>query len=448
MYRYFLAIRYVLSRRVNLLGMIGVSLGVWALIVVVAIFSGYLTEVKKRLIGATSDIGATLIPEDTAYVDLAVEIEADPNVAACSPRIVWYGVSYSPDAEPARGNGQLNTNGIPGASDDFIALLGVDPTIEKNVTAMTEWIENVDDPDLRVADASRPLAELDGEPTLVLSTARAKAHGLSRGDRVHVSSGVMHEGRAGEALELVEGWFRVGGCFDSEFAVFDGFHVYAHIDAMRALLGAKSSNKSETWVNEIAIRVKDARETVKTSQRIRRRLNRDLPPFRNPIRVRTAEQANSQEILSIDHQRSLMQLVLYVIMIVAAFLVFATLSMMVTEKTHDIGILTALGATPRGVTFVFLACGLTISITGAVLGVLTGCVSAIYTDAFNTLMKDWFDVDLFPTAIYNLTHVPCELDPVWIATVAGSAIGLGLVVSGIPAWRAGRHDPLESLRNE
>ena len=62
--------------------------------------------------------------------------------------------------------------------------------------------------------------------------------------------------------------------------------------------------------------------------------------------------------------------------------------------------------------------------------------------------ESMFEIDLFPTQVYNLTHVPCDLDPWWIVSVAGVAVGLGLIVSGIPAWRAARHDPLQSLRNE
>ncbi len=143
-----------------------------------------------------------------------------------------------------------------------------------------------------------------------------------------------------------------------------------------------------------------------------------------------------------------MKMVLFVIMVVAAFLMYATLSMMVTEKTHDIGILTALGGSTWGVSSVFLACGLAITSIGSILGVITGCLSSIYLDNFNQFLKQSFEIDLFPTRIYNLKQVPYSLDPLWIMTVAGTAMGVGLVVSGLPAWRAARHDPLQSLRRD
>ena len=143
-----------------------------------------------------------------------------------------------------------------------------------------------------------------------------------------------------------------------------------------------------------------------------------------------------------------MKLVLFVIMVVAAFLMFATLSMMVTEKVHDIGILTAMGATRFGVLQVFMSCGLAIAVAGTVLGILLGCLSAVYLDDFNQWLRASFGIDLFPTTVYNLRRVPYHLDPLWIAQVAAMALGVGVVVSGVPAWRASRHDPVTSLRNE
>jgi lipoprotein-releasing system permease protein len=163
-------------------------------------------------------------------------------------------------------------------------------------------------------------------------------------------------------------------------------------------------------------------------------------------RVETWTYRNRAILLGVDHQRGLLKIVLIVILVVAAFLMFATLSMMVTEKTSDIGILTALGGTPWSVMQVFLLCGLCITVAGLLLGVGMGCLSAVYLDDFNRLMRAWFDVDLFPTRVYNLDRVPHDLDPLWIAQVCGMALGVGAMVSALPAFRAARADPLASLR--
>ncbi len=91
---------------------------------------------------------------------------------------------------------------------------------------------------------------------------------------------------------------------------------------------------------------------------------------------------------------------------------------------------------------------LAITLAGVILGVIAGCLSSIYLDAFNTWLSGQFGIDLFPSGVYNLTRVPYDLDPIWIAQVCAMALGAGLVVSGLPAVRAARHSPLRSLRNE
>ncbi len=118
------------------------------------------------------------------------------------------------------------------------------------------------------------------------------------------------------------------------------------------------------------------------------------------------------------------------------------------NQTNGIGILTALGATRRGVMQIFLSCGLSIAVLGSVLGLVAGCLSSYYLDNFNKWLRATFGLDLFPPHIYNLDRVPYHLDPVWITQVALMALGTGVLVSGLPAWRAARHDPLTSLRNE
>jgi lipoprotein-releasing system permease protein len=141
-----------------------------------------------------------------------------------------------------------------------------------------------------------------------------------------------------------------------------------------------------------------------------------------------------------------MQLVLFVIMVVAAFLMLATLSMMVTEKVSDIGILTAMGGTPRGVASVFLACGIVITLAGVAAGLALGTVTGIYLEEVRQALRWATGIDLFPIDVYNLDRVPCAIEPAWLAQVAAMALVVGVVVSFMPAWRAARHDPLVSLR--
>ncbi|HHI68455.1 MAG TPA: FtsX-like permease family protein [Planctomycetes bacterium] len=149
-----------------------------------------------------------------------------------------------------------------------------------------------------------------------------------------------------------------------------------------------------------------------------------------------------------DHERALMKLLLMISLVVAGFLIFATLSMMVTEKTRDIGILTALGATRTGILYIFLFCGFVISFLGSLLGSLAGWISCLYLNDFNEFLGRTFHVQLFPPQIYNLSRIPTELDLGWILQVVAGAILLSLLFSLIPAFRASRFEPVKALRYE
>jgi lipoprotein-releasing system permease protein len=298
---------------------------------------------------------------------------------------------------------------------------------------------------VRVAESDllqpRRLADGTLRPALLLSERRAAVEGLAPGMLAHVTCSRMYTEDA-QTVDLVTSELVLQGAFASTHVLFDASNALVHIDTMRHLLSSKNADAC----NVVAVKLRDPRQDRATAARLERALDRELDW--DPIDVKDWQATEALFLSAVDHQRSLMKLILFAIMVLAGFLMFATLSMMVTEKVHDIGILTAMGATRLGVLQVFLSCGLAITVAGTVLGIVAGCVSAVYLDDFNQWLRATFDVDLFPTQVYNLRRVPFHLDPTWIAQVAGMAWGVGLFVAGVPAWRAARHDPVESLRNE
>ncbi len=445
MYRLFLALRYLLTRPIHLLGMLGVTVGVWALIVVVSIFSGFLQVVGDHLRSAGADVSVYNIPDRVEPERLRAAILADPNVDACAPHLVHYGLLHRPGQRPAP-LPLLGRGSLQGGEGPFLFVQGVDPRQEDTVGGFLGWLAAAD-PDLRVADPTAPLQPLQGRPAILLGQERMRRDGLRPGDHVVLTSGrLLRAQDGGQALEQISQDFTVAGAFRTRHTGFDGNQTFVALDTLRDLLRPDRP----LAVHEMVVRLKDRGDAAvaETAARLQRQLPRELrtgreegPPF-----VQTWRDRNRSILLGVDHQRGLMKIVLIVTLVVAAFLMFATLSMMVTEKTADIGILTALGGTPLGVMQVFLFCGLTITTAGLVLGVLAGCLSAIYLDDFNNLLRALFDIDLFPTKVYNLDRVPYALDPLWIAQVCGIALLVGAVVSALPAFRAARHDPLESLR--
>ena len=438
MYRYYLAHRFMVSRPINLLGILGVMLGVWSLIVVVSIFDGYREELRNQFTMTSSDLSIRRLGSRADFERVREVVENDANVAACSPRLVWSGMIHPRDEN------QLRT-WLPGAIEKngrFVTVTGIDPRFESKTTELADWISGVDNQSLRVdLEALRP-----GANWILVSSRKAKAKNLKVGDDLKITTARIHYHRGSQTTNFLAAEFKVAGGYKTRHSGFDNLVVLVSIDQLRDLISSSNSG----FVNEVAVKLRSTKPAAleQTRQRVFDAL-RALPEYlHEPAIVRIAGEQERGFMMAIAHQGGLMKLILFVIMIVAGFLVYATLSMMVTEKTHDIGVLSALGGTKIGVMQVFLTSGFAISLVGTALGVGTGCLTSIYLNDFNEFMKASFGIDLFPSDIYNLPGVPYDLDPKWIGIVVSSSLILGLVVSALPAWRAMSNDPLECLRDK
>ncbi|MEO0481527.1 MAG: FtsX-like permease family protein [Planctomycetota bacterium] len=435
MYRLYLAFRFLLRRPINALGVIGVMLGVWALIVVPSIFSGYIDEVGKHLQSSVSDVSANNLPRTADFAKLERVILSDPNVSACAPRIVWQGLLH-PKGKKAR----LPTQDLGSRLSEtpLVSLLGLDPTREGAVTEFRDWAEKGGSE----LDVMRSEPPEGSKAKLFLSRDRAAREGLQVGDTAVISIGRFEGSLLDEKLILVDIEFEVAGLYESSYAAFDALNVWTSLPILRKEL----RQTAKGWVNEFAISLKNPKDAEATAARLSRTLNDEFGTGRNAIRVRSWAQANAAQLSSIEHQRGLLRLVLFIIVVVSAFLVFATLSMMVTEKTRDIGTMTAMGADAVGISSLFMTCGFAITVLGVVLGTALGATTAVYLNDVNEFARQTFDVDLFPTRIYNLREVPYRLELEWILMVCGVSLVLGVLVALVPAWRAGRQDPLAPLR--
>jgi lipoprotein-releasing system permease protein len=444
MYRLFLAVRYLLTRPVNLLGMAGILISVWALVVVVSLFSGFLQVIEDHVRSATSDVVVSEVPAWTRWPDLQAALADDPNVAAAAPRVLHYGMltppGRRPPPAPLPGKGALH-----GGDQPFLFVYGVDAALEAAATDLERWLTAAEIPAaLRVDDVTAPLAPLDGAPAVLIGLERMQKEGLTVGDAMRLTTARMAETSDGRVRPVkIEIDLRIGGAYRTEHGGFDGSNVFVALDTLRAPLYPGEPAR----VQEVAVRLRDGEQLEETAARLSRTLQRVTErDGRGYGRVQTWQERNVQFLANVAHQRGLMKIVLVVIMVVAAFLMLATLSMMVTEKTSDIGILTAMGGTPGGVTMVFLSCGLVITLCGVALGLGAGVLTATYLEEIRQAVLWSTGVDLFPLDVYNLQRVPCRIEPLWLLQVATMALVTGLVVSTLPALRAARHDPLVSLR--
>lgn len=444
MYRLFLAIRYLLTRPINLLGMGGITISVWALVVVVSLFSGFLQVIEEHVQSATSDVVVSDVPSWSRWPALQAALADDPNVAAAAPRVLHYGMLNPPGKRPPPAP-LPGKSALHGGDQPFLFVYGVAPALERAATDMAAWLQAPEIPSaLRVEDPEQPLAPLDGAPTVLIGLQRMLREGIAVGDPMRLTTARMAPASDGRVRPVkIELDLRVGGAFRTEHGGFDGNNVFVAIDTLRRALFPEDPQR----VQEIAVRVRDQDQLDATAARLSRTLQRVTErDGRGYGRVQTWRDRNAQFLANVAHQRGLMKIVLIVIMVVAAFLMLATLSMMVTEKTSDIGILTAMGGTPGGVTTVFLSCGLVITGCGVALGLASGVLTAVYLEEIRQGLLWATGVDLFPLDVYNLQRVPCRIEPLWLAQVTLMALVTGFIVSALPALRVARHDPLVSLR--
>ena len=445
MYRLFLALRYLLTRPINLLGMAGITISVWALVVVVSLFSGFLQVVERHVHAASADLVVADLPPTASWRQLRATLADDPQVAGVAPRLLHFGMlarpGHRPPTAPLPGRSALH-----GGDQPFLFVQGIDPVAEATVTGFADWLRDpAIPPALRSAEPTLAPAA-DGTPTVLLGLERMRRDGLAAGDRVVLTTAQLRsDGNGGRTPVKIQVELLVGGAFKTAHDGFDGNTVFVADGTLRTALQQGEAD----LVQEIAVAVHDPTALAATADRLQRAIRQALARGEAADRggvVQTWREKNGTFLESIAHQRGLMQLVLVVIMVVAAFLMLATLSMMVTEKVADIGILTAMGGTPRGVAAVFLACGVVITGVGIVVGIAGGIVTGVYLEEIRRALRWATGIDLFPIEVYNHDRVPCAIEPLWLLQVAAMALGVGVVVSFLPAWRAARHDPLVSLR--
>lgn len=444
MYRLFLALRYLLTRPINLLGMLGIAVSVWALVVVVSLFTGFLAVLEQHLQSASADLTVTALPQWAEWSALEPQLRDDDNVAGAAPRLVHHGIVQKPGQRtktpPLPGRTSLS-----GGEQPFVFVIGIDATAEAGVTGLSAWLADpAIAPELRVADRNQPFAGDDARPRVLVGQERMARDGWRPGDEVRWTfATVVGDADGNRTVRQHELALVVAGAYRTHHFGFDGNNVFVPIATLREVLSLRPGS-----VHEVVVAVRDEHQLDATADRLARATARALDRGNGFLygSVQTWRERNQGELESVAHQRSLLKIVLVVIMVVAAFLMLATLSMMVTEKVADIGILTALGGTPLGVTQVFLACGLSITVVGLALGLAGGALTSIYLEEIRQALLATVGVDLFPVQVYNLDRVPSRLDPWWMGQVAGMALATGFLVSALPALRAARHDPLVSLR--
>jgi lipoprotein-releasing system permease protein len=275
---------------------------------------------------------------------------------------------------------------------------------------------------------------------------------LERGARVTFMTAIPDPSNRESGWATASREFVVAGTFRSRENEMDLERIYVDRGVLARFLAGLDEDEplpaDALQYSEVLVKLADYERDARDA---RSDLHRDLvvagllPPFSD---VLTWEDFRGTLLGAIENERTLMAIMLSLVLLVAGFTVFAILSMMVTEKRRDIGILTALGATPRGVLALFLLIGCWDALLGATAGAALGTWAAIEIDPIERWLSRTLGVEIFDRNVYLFEFIPSVVTPLSVSLIVLGAFVCTLIFAALPAWRAAQLDPLEALRYE
>lgn len=384
--------------------MLGIALGVAALIIVLSVMNGFQKEVRDRMLGVISHI-EVYAADGGAIRDLEGTLEQlrqHPQVLGAAPFI-------ASQALLARGED------MKGAM-----VRGIDPLLEGQVSELA-------------AQQRQALARLEpGQFGIVLGAELARSLGVRAGDALTLIVPGGQVTPAGVVPRLKQ--MTVVGYFDSGHFEYDAGMALMHRDDAQRLFRLEGPSG-------IRVKLRDLHQAREVAAQLMGSLSSDLL-------VRDWTRQNRTWFAAVQLEKRMMFIILTLIVAVAAFNLVSTLVMTVTDKRADIAILRTLGASPGSIMLVFMVQGAMVGLVGTGAGLLLGLLVAFNIDTLVPLLETLLGASFLPRDIYLISRMPSDPQAADILPVAVIALVLAFIATLYPSWRASRVKPAQALRYE
>lgn len=403
---------------ITIISILGIALGVMALIIVLSVMSGFTRDFKEKLVGVSAPIMVTRHEGPISnYRELMEELNQQEGVVASSPYIMNQ-VMLS-----AGGN-------VAG-----VLLRGVDPATVKDVTIIEKVMISGD---LDALESSSGWIEEEGEeilkhPGIILGRELAMMLGTFEGELLSVISPNGKIGPIGMVPKMKQ--FRVIGIFDS------GMYDYDNGLALISLHAAQDFFELGDAVTGIDLKISDIDRAPVLATSIRNHLGAGFA-------VRDWMSLNRNLFSALRLEKRVMFIILVLIVLVAAFGIVSLLVMVVMKKRKEIAILKSMGATSCGIMKIFVVEGLIMGIVGTVLGTVSGLLVALNLTEISNFLEETLGWELFPKDVYYIDQFPSYVNPIDVVTIVGVALLICFIATLYPSWQAARLLPTDAIRYE
>jgi len=411
-YELYIGLRYTRAKKrnhfisfISMISMLGIALGVAALIIVLSVMNGFQKEIRSRILGVTPHLQVASVSGGIFEWKAIQQIVAThPKVKAAAPYI--------------SGQGMLSLN----ENVQGVMVRGILPEEEERLTQLSNKMKSGKLENLRA-----------GEFGIVLGVDLARLLGAKVGESILLITPQGQVTPAGMVPRLKQ--FHVVGIFEIGMSPYDNALALIHMSDAQKLY-----RMGET-VTGISARLND----LDQARRVAAELEPNMP---NDVYTSDWTRQNANYFSAVQMEKKMMFIILSLIVAVAAFNIVSTLVMAVTDKQADIAILRTLGASPVSIMKIFMVQGVVIGLTGMLTGVISGVLVALNIGTIVPFIESFFGVQFIDKSVYFISELPSDLQRDDVIVIALFSFAISIIATLYPSWRAAQTQPAEALRYE